>query len=319
VIDNPDSPDLPELPEPPEDALYVSNFQNYEAGTPFTEQQAKDEFGADFAQGFGGSPGLDPNGTNQYALFENDPEGKRGTVMCIALPRDSYVKTPPGSIKVETRIDWNGKEDDIWLAYDIFFSSNYKFNPGFKLLGMLASSVDGGSNASGGKCSARCSVSGDYYPNDGTVPDFRPYKFINDREGAFNAYYYYMNNPQRVRFFNKVDPTVRITDETADQQHNIEVGKWQRIKMNFKMNTVNVEGGTYDEQERDGHARWYLDGQLMWDHSNIVWRNKAACKWDLGYFAHFYGGADENFKNPNDREQQVYYDNIVIAPTDPDA
>lgn len=308
-----DSPSIVLPPITAENILYASNFQQYPANTNFTVAQMRDEFNCYYdGAGFG-------KDGKQYAFWRNDPEGIRGTVMMMQLPRNTCEKD---GAKVECRIDFQGGGrygvgvEDCWLSYDVYFSDNWFQGPGTKLPGLLAYGINGplpnvppdGSHASG-----RVMIWGDQGDSNTTTfaTQFRPYKWLIDGEISASAYYYYYNNDGRENFMPVAPvavPTPRVTSSNPNDAFHIPIGEWVNIKLHFVMNT-----GT----NSNGICRYYINNVLHWDHGGIQWRDDnqwpGRVTWNLGYFAHFWGGGTTAWRSPQDRDQQLYIDNIIIT------
>jgi hypothetical protein len=307
--------------------LYSSNFNQFVSNTDFTAAQQPAAFGWVWGPGSGfGTKG-------QYAFFRDDPEGVRGTVMMMQLPPGQYAGD---GVKVETRIDWSAGSDgnnatgvdEIWMAYDVFLSDNYKCASGHKMPGILAYGDSGPSSGIDNR-GRNCALRGMYQGNldDGSIPrPSWPYSFINKLplpDGGISCpalLYYDADGTHGLRFCNSVDETVNISPTNKEDQYNMPRGQWVRNKFRMVTNTVNVNGPPADAGfDHDGIMEYYMDGVLKVKRTNIAWRSYDWVLWNLGYFTYFWGGGTTEWRSPDDQEQQMYVDRIVISTTDPDA
>ena len=308
--------------------LYSSLFSQFPTNTDFTAAYLPAAFGWVWGPGSGfGADG------KQYAFFRDDPEGVRGTVMMMQLPPG---KAGLEGAKVETRIDWSINQDgnnaagveEIWIAYDVYLSDNYKCASGHKMPGLLAYG-DSGPSSGVANLGRNCAVRGTYSGNldDGSVPiPSWPYPFINKiplPNGGLTCpaiFAYDAEGSNANQFANASDDTVNISSSTAADQYNMPRGQWVRNKIYLKSNTINVNGPPVDAgYNYDGIMSYYMDGIRMVHRTGVPFRSYDWVDWNLGYFTYFWGGGSTDWRSPDDQEQQLYIDRIVISTTDPDA
>jgi len=81
----------------------------------------------------------------------------------------------------------------------------------------------------------------------------------------------------------------------------LESGRWYQITQRIKMNDPSVGNGV---------IQMWLDGELVHDEQNMIFRHTDTLKIDLMYFSTFFGG-NEDWATSKD--ETVYFDDFVIS------
>jgi hypothetical protein len=300
-------------------ALLSVDFSTEDPGTPrlttdespaLSYRPGLEMTATDWNRIFGGSIWWGVTEPRQYAFFAQDPikTGTNNTVMSLRLPVNLY------EYKVSGNSTWT-TEDEVWLAYDIYFDPLFDFASGFKMPGLRAKNLGSGILPNIGDyayCLMMCHGQ-DKYP--GIIPD---------GTGAIGLYYSPVTSRRRhlkaaVSDYSNTSGSIYVPPSGF---YSITRGQWFRVKIHLTMNTATTNKLIPDavlgvDYLKDGEAEIYIDGALRGHRYGMAWRTHQ----DLGFnefaFEHFWGGGDSTWNNP--REQGPFLKNIVVQTTDPDS
>lgn len=202
-------------------------------------------------------------GVKENISLEDGPDGH--DFIRVRYPKGSInpsnKKAPLGGAGFLAPIKADGETEDVCLHYEVRFQDSFKFAKGGKLPGLY-----GGDAPSGGD-----DVSG----RDGW--SIRP---MWRKEGKGELYEYVANKK------GKYGASVgRGLYEWPD-------GRWVEIDIQTKLNTPG---------EPDGITRLWVDGKLIMEQTDVVFRTVDDIHIDGIMFSTFFGGSSKAWKSPKDQ------------------
>lgn len=257
--------------------LYHKAFNDtgYSSPHQFSEAQIKNYLGADYFQGAT---------EGQVELAADPAGGGRGDVLKIDYQPNCIGSTPDLNLGVcgsqaQIHFSDNGiaHKDEVYLAYDVFFPSDYVFPRLQKTIALMSDEHSGGIQSEEGKELYLIMLPGGG-PSEGP----------------------------------KVDQGLLIyTTDAADGQLNdhstgviIQKGVWNQIELHAKLNDLGSSNG-------EGHL--YLNGAEIYGETNKVWIDNRAptIDWEQ-ILLHFYvGGSSSEFYHP--KAQSMYIDELTLS------
>ena len=221
------------------------------------------------------STGLEPDAVS--IVPDPDPSGSHGNVMQVFHAGNSVLRQNNSGSQWRTNL---GKQyDELYLAYDVFFTENPEFVLGGKLPGLMGGPVV---HAGGTSPDGTDGWSGRLAWKDG---------------GKLAGYMYVANKP--VRFGWEI-----LWDDGLEAQAYLNRGSWNRLEMRYVMNTPGIANGIIQA---------WLNGNLALDRRNLLFRSEGGNQIgiDQFFFSSFYGGSAPIFAPAND--QYICYDNFVVS------
>lgn len=191
------------------------------------------------------------------------------------------VKYPKGTVGPTT----NGSQflktlpregTDFYLDYYVKFQDGFDFKLGGKLPGLTS----GGSTFTGGT-----------HPDNGEGWSAR---YMWQGNGKIIVYLYYVEMDGE-------------WGESVPLNVNFQTGKWYRITQRIKLNS---------NRDANGLLQVWIDGSLVLDRSDIVFRYDGLGLIDSFYFSTFHGGSSSDWAPSVD--SYISFDNIVVSGDKPD-
>ena len=223
----------------------------------------------------GAGAGLRTNAVN--IVPDPDPSGTHGKVMQVFYAANESGMKGSGGSQWRTKI--NGSNDDLYFAYDVFFTEDAEFVLAGKLPGLMGGPVihTGGFSADG---------------TDGWTG-----RMVWLPEGKIANYMYHANAPGK--YGEDFD-----WDDNVEGQVYLQRGEWNRLEVRYVMNTPGVS---------DGHLQAWFNGKMVLDRTDVMYRMPGGE--DVGidrlFFSTFYGGHTDKWAPPTD--QYVYFDNFIVS------
>jgi hypothetical protein len=215
-----------------------------------------------------------------------DPTGDpaRGNVMRVFQAQGSHTYEGGSDGQWQGRV--GGEHEELYFAFDYYRDPDTVMSKGQKMSGFLGGDwaiASGGTSPNGLAFSSRLMFFADY-----------TYGYNYDN-GALAQYTYYLDTVQRPQWYD---------DNPEIGQYHITAGKWQTIETRIKMNTVG---------KSDGILQAWVDGVLVLDNQNFVWRDSRDPDLKISglYVTFGYGGGDDTWDAPED--QFNYYDNWIVS------
>ncbi len=223
----------------------------------------------------GSAVSLQPNAVK--IVKDPDPSGSRGNVMRVFYAANQT--TTDGNSGSQWRTSLGGKYEELYFAYDVYFTGDAEFMLGGKLPGLMGGPVI----HAGGK------------PADGT--DGWTGRLMWHKNGSVQSYMYVANNPSQYGW--NFD-----WDLGAEGQRYLKRGQWNRLEMHYVMNTPG---------KQDGRLQAWFNGKLALDTNAPMYRMPGGedVAIDQLLFSTFYGGKSSSWAPPTD--QYIYFDNFVVS------
>jgi hypothetical protein len=196
----------------------------------------------------------------------------RGRSLHILYPKGSVG---PGQGGAQFLVALPGAHDELSCSYRVRFASGFDFVRGGKLPGLV-----GGSHPTGG------------HPAD----DGFSARSMWRAGGAAVQYVYY---PHQASTYGIDLPYLSPSGAPA----RFQPGTWHRVEHHIVMNTPG---------QANGVLQAWLDGALVLDQHDRVWRLDDRVHIDAFYFSTFFGGNDPSWGAA--RDEAVDFDDFVIAP-----
>lgn len=196
-----------------------------------------------------------------------DEAGERGQYL-----RVKYAPTARGSARLEEKVAI-AAGDHYKLSYDILFEEGFEFMRGGKLPGISPT--------------AHTTGCVDPKPNGWSV------RVMWRAEGSAQGYFYCQ------------DPKERCGDGDCTAPGVFQIGKWQHIELEVKMNSA--------ADAFDGFMKLFVDGKLATHHSGLRFRGEINDDTLINhfFFSTFYGGADPSWAPSKDTF--ISFDNFKIV------
>lgn len=202
-----------------------------------------------------------------------------------------------------------GSHEEAYFAFDLYLPPSYQDTVGVKIAGLMGGKMGW---ASGGKVTidgfsarhmyfSRVNLSGDGFEGYGNRAP----------RGLQNYCYWYdsrLSPPERVQKGVWYDTELPWSNNDTANTYHVPLGEWITIEQRVKMNSI-VDG----VPQEDGVLQNWINGQLMVDQQNRVWRSVESLKVDALFMMQYYGGPadDADWQAPQD--QISYYDNFIVS------
>jgi hypothetical protein len=242
---------------------------------PYTEQDVYSDFNAIRCCG-----GV----ISESIAIVPDPTGdpSRGNVMRVFQAKGSH--TFEGGSDGQWQAGVGGEHEELYFAFDYYREPDAIWSKGQKMPGLAGgdwAKVSGGTNPNGKAFSSR-------------IMFFSSLAYPGKGDGAISQFAYYLDQSQKTKWY----------DDGPEGQYRIVPGKWQTIETRVKMNTVG---------RSDGVLQAWVDGQLVLDLQNFVWRDGRNPDLKISgiYMTFGYGGGNDTWDSPED--QFNYYDNWTVS------
>lgn len=202
-----------------------------------------------------------------------------------------------------------GSHDEAYFAFDLYLPPDYEDTVGVKLPGLMGGRMGW---ASGGNVTidgfsarhmyfSRVNLSGDGFEGYGNRAP----------RGLQNYCYWYdsrLATPEQEQKGVWYDTELPWANDDAAHTYHVPLGQWITIEQRVKLNSI-VDG----VPQEDGILQNWIDGQLMVDQRDRVWRSVESLKVDALFMIQYYGGPanDVDWQAPQD--QHNYYDNFIVS------
>ena len=179
--------------------------------------------------------------------------------------------------------------DAASIQYDIRFDSGFDWSRGGKLPG-LGGAVAGTPPSAAGGCNAGNSGA---WSGRGMWITPSSYPSVTGAN-EWIGYLYDYNKAQACG-----------DNETTHKA--FAAGTWHTVKQYYKLNSIRSDG----RPNADGVLEMWLDGKLVRDTENILYRNNTGLHINYLYWEIFRGGGDSTWASP--RQGGIDFDNLVIS------
>ena len=292
--------------------LLFSDFNNRSTGS-YAAADVRHDFQVDMLENWTGNGEYDFE--ISYIDIVTDPTGgDRGNVMRVKrLANEMWVGEGHGGMSF--RADFT-KNEDVYLAYDIYLEPGHYFVKIAKNPGLLT----------GNQLEASHAAPGQYADPEGLVAFSATVSIEGNLafgrgDGSANTYTYDAVNVMHQEFWDLDDPGFTIPDWTdttyGGNQYLVPVGRWISIMLRVKMNSVIEEGVS---GHRDGLQEVWVGDPTLWEGWKKVSSHYHTWRWtetmgiDGISMATYYGGEDtsEGVNKPY-FDQYHYYDNFRVS------
>lgn len=214
--------------------------------------------------------------------------GGSGSSLAVAYPSGEHGTKETGG---QWKLDLDEEYEEAYLSYRIKFKSGFDFVRGGKLPGLA-----GGSSPSGSS------------PADGFNGWTGRLMWRTDFEGTSGSPEQLVSNA--ISYAKYTDSGFAGDGEQEDKLYwfgadddlkPINSGQWYQITQRVKLNQPGVA---------DGILQIWLDGELVHDQTDVLFRLTPDLKIDQMYFSTFFGGGS-SWKTSKD--ETVYFDDFVIS------
>ncbi|KAK9767026.1 hypothetical protein K7432_003462 [Basidiobolus ranarum] len=224
----------------------------------------------------------------QNYKFVRDPAGGTDMALQVFYPRGSRTPTSPGKQGgVGFYADPVQLQDKATLEYQVYFPKGFNFVQGGKLPGFYGGSGDCTRDSRDGN---RCFSTRFMWRNGG--------------EGEI---YSYAPDKQASEYCNIPPDSVcnsQYGDSLARGSFKFTPGKWSTVRQSLRLNTVG---------KQDGVMKVWMDGQLVINYTQMVFRTKQNSRISGLLFHTFFGGASPSYRTPVDT--YTYFKNVKLTPT----
>ncbi|ORX81949.1 hypothetical protein K493DRAFT_320546 [Basidiobolus meristosporus CBS 931.73] len=220
--------------------------------------------------------------------FVKDPAGGSDMVLRVFYPQGSRTPTSPGKQGgVGFYADPIQLQDEATLEYQVYFPENFNFVKGGKLPGFYGGSGDCTQDSRNGN---RCFST----------------RFMW-RDGGDGEVYSYAPDKQASEYCHIPPETVcnpQYGDSLARGSFKFTPGKWSVVRQSIRLNTVG---------KQDGLLKVWMDGQLVIDYNQMVFRVQPDAKLSGILFHTFFGGADPSYRTPVNT--YTYFKEVTLSPS----
>ncbi|WAX55913.1 hypothetical protein M6B22_15395 [Jatrophihabitans cynanchi] len=253
-----------------------------------------------FAQDYDGLPISDPVSVATERLALGDPTlslggsnvartaivaaSGRGNVMRVTMPAKAISEA--SGVIIDAKLAKS--VDAASIQYDIRFDSGFDWSRGGKLPGLggampnVSPSVAGGCNA--GSSSAWSGrgmwITPSSYPSVTAANEWIGYMYDYKKAAACG--------------------------DNLRTGKALTAGTWHTVKQYYKLNSISASG----TPNADGVSKMWLDGVLVRNASDVLYRSSAGLHINYLYWEVFRGGGDSTWASPT--EGTVDFDNLVI-------
>jgi hypothetical protein len=264
--------------------IFYINHNNIPAGHKVTDADITKWFLAKQSKAGIANDRLSPNGGAIDIVADPSGDPARGNVMRVFQSEGGYGFTDGlhGPSNGQWR-SWPGSYEELYFSYDFYMEPNRLWSKGQKLPGLMGGDW---ATASGGTLPVG---------NDAFSARLQMYStkaFPGKGDGALAQYTYYPGKAQQYEWY----------DDGIGGQINLELGKWYTIETYIKLNTPG---------KNNGKLQAWVDGELVLNKQNHIWRTASSLKIDGVFFAFGYGGSNSSWAAPED--QYNYFDNWVLS------
>lgn len=209
-----------------------------------------------------------------------DPDAQKDNVMEVTYPAGAYGANGASAFlsDIQFGMDLPASYNELYIAYDIMFDTNFDFVLGGKLPGLCG--YDSNQAPATG-----CNTGGGF--PDGY--DGWSARGMWRVDGALENYVYHANQSN---FY-------------GDDEHwnaNAIPGTWHRIQHRVVLNTVGQQNGVLEA---------WLDGTKVLSENTLEYRKIESIGINLFYFSTFFGGNNSTWAPSTD--QRIFFDNFVIS------
>jgi len=226
-----------------------------------------------------------PLGSSNVARTSIVAVNGRGNVMRVTMPANT-ISEASGAI-IDAKL--SKSVDEASIQYDVRFDSNFDWSRGGKLPG-LGGALPGTSPSVAGGCNAGSSAAWSGRGMWITPSSYSSVKGSNEWIG-------YMYN------YDKAD----ACGDNLRTGKALTAGTWHTVKQYYKLNSISANG----TPNADGVSKMWLDGVLVRDASNVLYRSNAELHVNYLYWEVFRGGGDLTWASPT--KGTVDFDNLVIS------
>jgi hypothetical protein len=209
----------------------------------------------------------------------------RGNVMRVTMPARTISEA--SGVIIDAKL--SKSVDEASIEYDIRFDSSFDWSRGGKLPG-LGGAMPNASPSLAGGCNAGSSAA---WSGRGMWITPSSYPSVS----AANEWIGYMYD------FDKTD----ACGDNLRTGKALTAGTWHTVKQYYKMNSISASGAP----NADGVSKMWLDGVLVRNASDVLYRSSTGLQINYLYWEVFRGGGDSTWASPT--QGSVDFDNLVIA------
>ena len=268
-------------PEPALQVIYQNDFDQHSSGL-YTRELLDNDFN-------------DPrfnNGVDEgrvSVVTGQDAFGGVGSSLAVAYPEGEVGTRGTGA---QWQLELDGEYEEAFLSYRVKFADGFDFVRGGKLPGLAGGSAPTG-NA----------------PADGDNGWTGRLMWLTDLGND-------PNNPEQlvsnaISYAKYTDSGFDQTGRNEDEIHWIdsdgsrtqfESGEWYEITQRVQMNTPG---------ESDGIIQVWLNGELVHNQTDVLFRTVPDLKIDQVYFSTFFGGGNDSWATSKD--ETIFFDDFVVS------
>lgn len=264
--------------------LMEVDFDQYTTAGTYTEQQLDSDFN--------NPPWEDGVAEGRISIVTGaEAYGGSGAALAVSYPAGEHGTKETGG-------QWKAflpeTVEEAYLSYRIKFKNGFDFVRGGKLPGLAAENAPTGSTAADGTngWTARLMWRTDFEGTSGQPEQLQA--------EAISYAKYFQSGP------NGDGQEDKIYWVDADENRKIlDSDTWYQVIQRVKLNTPGVA---------DGILQIWLDGELVHEQTDVVYRTVAGLEIDQMYFSTFFGGGS-SWKTSKD--ETVYFDDFKISKPDP--
>ena len=214
--------------------------------------------------------------------------GGSGSSMSVFYPAGEHG---PGDTGAQWRLELGGEYEEAYLSYRIKFKSGFDFVRGGKLPGLGGGDTPTGSDQANGV--------------DGWTGRFM---WRTDFQGTSGSPQQLSSNA--ISYAKYLTSGFNNDGAQEDKEYwvgansnrsTMQSGVWYHLTQRVKMN---------DPGQANGIIQIWLDGELVHDQHDALFRTVAELKIDIMYFSTFFGG---NSAWATSKDETVYFDDFVIS------
>lgn len=265
--------------------IYENNFDQYSTDRVYTD----DDLDADFD-----TPRFNDGVTEGRVSIVTGSKafGGSGSAIAVSYPAGMDGTKDTGA---QWQLEFDAEYEELILSYRVKFENGFDFVRGGKLPGLAGGTAPTGSTQA-----------------DGTNGWTGRLMWRTDFEGVSGQPEQLVSNA--ISYAKYTDSGFDGTGRDEDKEYWVESdgsrtvlqsGVWYEITQRVKMNTPN---------QRDGILQVFLDGELVLDQNDVLFRTVDTFSIDQMYFSTFFGG-NEDWRTSKD--EIVYFDDFQVSTPEP--
>lgn len=260
--------------------IYQNDFDQYSAGVYTRELLDSDWNAPEFNDGVDEGRVTIVNGQEAF--------GGKGNSLAVAYPEDQVGTKETGA---QWQLELDGEYEEAYMSYRVQFAEGFDFSRGGKLPGLAGGTAPTGNAPAEGDngWTGRLMWLSDFTGEPGN-PEQLVSQAISYAKYADSGFEQDGRNEDETHW---IDPDGSRTEFNS--------GVWYEITQRVKMNTPGVS---------DGVIQVWLDGVLVHDQTDVLFRTIDDLKIDQLYFSTFFGGGD-GWETTKD--ETVYFDDFEVS------